>query len=106
MLTKPTIETRPNPIPCTQAELSDMPPDINAANYPPVRICEIDLAEALPMLSAVNEQTGQRYQRVWCLIRLHSQPIGIVELDFEDSALSPKQYVQHIWAVLQTQIKE
>jgi GT2 family glycosyltransferase len=102
----PLLGRHPNPTPCTQAELLDMPPGIDAANYPPVRIIEIDLGEALPLLPAINEETGERYQHAWCLVRLHSQPLGVIELDFEDHVLAPERYAQHIWTALQTQIND
>lgn len=75
-----------------------------ASEYTPMSILEIELGKALPLLSAVNEQTGYRYQRALCLIRLHSQPIGRIELALSDGQASPQDYAPRIWSALKTQI--
>src|SRR5690349_14770286 len=67
---------------------------------------EIELSQPLPTLSAVNEETGQRYHRILCLVRLHSQPLGMVELHVEHSVLEAKEYVQNIWETLSAPITE
>lgn len=77
-----------------------------ATQYIPLAILEIELGETLPTLSACNEQTGYRYQRALCLIRLHSQPIGRIELGLNDGQASPQDYAPQIWDALRTQINE
>jgi GT2 family glycosyltransferase len=106
MLKTSTPGRHPNPTPCTQPELSGMPSGIDAASYPPLRTFEIELGEALPILCAINEETGERYRHAWCLIQLHSHPLGVVELNFEDDVLVPERYAQQVWSVLQGEINE
>ncbi len=72
----------------------------------PKRILEIELSQSLPTLSAVNEDTGQCYRRILCLVRLHSHPLGMVELCVENSILEAKDYIQTIWRSLSAQINE
>ncbi|HTK11595.1 MAG TPA: glycosyltransferase [Ktedonobacteraceae bacterium] len=72
----------------------------------PVRIVEIELGQALPLLTAHDENSGRSYQRAHCLVRLHDQPMGIVELAFEKQELSASDYVQLIWDALHTPINE
>src|ERR1700704_4102466 len=72
----------------------------------PVRILEIELSQPLPTLSAVNEDTGQHYHRILSLIRLHSYPLGMVELHAEASTLEVEEYIQNIWETLSAQINE
>jgi glycosyltransferase involved in cell wall biosynthesis len=79
---------------------------VQAADYAPARILEIELGESLPSVSAVDEKTGQRYQRAMCLVRLHTQPLGVVEFQLVEEWTSPFDYAQHIWYVLGTQINE
>ncbi len=67
---------------------------------------EIELAGALPTLSALHGQTGQRYQRARCIIRLHAQPLGTIELSFLNDTLEPDRYVEHIWEALHQQIND
>ncbi len=72
----------------------------------PKRILEIELSRPLPTLSAVNEKTGQCYHQILCLVRLHSHPLGLVELYTENSVLEAKDYIQDIWRSLSAQINE
>jgi glycosyltransferase involved in cell wall biosynthesis len=74
------------------------------AEYTPMAVLEIELGEALPTLSAINKQTGYRYQRALCLIRLHSQPLGRIELALFDGEADPQDYAPRIWDVLNVQI--
>ncbi len=81
--------------------------EVQAADYyAPVRILELELSHPLPTISAVDDKTGQIYRRANCLVRLHTQPLDIVELTLDKSEVHPDEYVQHIWQALQMQINE
>jgi len=57
--------------------------EVSAAQIPdlaPVRILEIEVGQPLPGVPAIDEKTGQHYQRALCLVRLHAQPLGLMEL--------------------------
>jgi glycosyltransferase involved in cell wall biosynthesis len=73
-------------------------------SFSPVRICEVEIGEPLPDISATNEQTGQQYQRAQCLIRLHTQPLGLLELPLDESGANAEVYAGHIWQALGEQI--
>ena len=73
-------------------------------NFSPIRICEIEIGKPLLDISAANEQTGQQYKRAQCLIRLHTQPLGLVDFTFETGELSPDEYAAYIWQALGEQI--
>src|SRR5258708_369052 len=73
-------------------------------NFSPVRICEIEIGEPLPDISATNEQTGQQYRRAQCLIRLHTQPLGLLQLPLDESEANAGVYAGHIWQALGEQI--
>lgn len=74
--------------------------------YTPVRILEIELGQPLPKLLAFDEKKERYYQRASCLIRLHSQPLGLVELTINKEILAPEEYAPVIWQALRTQINE
>lgn len=74
------------------------------ADFVPVLLQEIELSQPLPILLAFNEVRGQTYQRVRCVVRLHTQPLGLVELCFEGERLLPGEYAQQIWQSLEEQI--
>lgn len=76
------------------------------AEYQPMAVLEVELGERLPVLSATNAQTGDRYQRTLCLVRLHSQPLGRLELALNNGQSQPEEYVPLIWQALHNEINE
>jgi len=77
-----------------------------APDFEPVRMLEIEIGQPLPHVYAFDDRTGQHYRHANCLIRLHSQPLGIVELQFDESGVSPRECAQRIWLTLHAQIIE
>jgi len=80
--------------------------EAQAGEYAPVRILELELSQPLPTISARDDKTGQIYRRANCLVRLHTQPLGIVELTLDKNEVSPHEYVQHIWSAFNAQMNE
>src|SRR5436305_1243482 len=77
-----------------------------APAYTPERVFEIELGEPVPTLSTLAEKMGYRYQRVRCLVRLHTYPLGIVEFPLVEDETNPYEYIQHIWHTLGVQIDD
>lgn len=77
-----------------------------ASNYEPTRVLEIELGQPLLPLSAFDEKTGHQYKRALCLIRLHTQPIGVIELQLDEPATDACAYAQHIWSNFAGKINE
>lgn len=77
-----------------------------AFNFMPTRILEIELGQSLPVVSAFDAKTGHFYRRAMCLIRLHTQPLGTVELELRETGLGPDEYAPYIWHHFHTQINE
>lgn len=83
------------------------PPDVTQqAELEPMRVLEIEIARPLSPLSLIHPNTGQRYSRALCLIRANTQPLGLLELKGDSSAISPDEYVPEIWQALGPQIVE
>lgn len=74
------------------------------ASFVPVRLQEIELSQPLPTLFAFDEARGKTYQRMRCVIRLHTQPLGLIDLSFEKEQLLPLEYAPYIWQSLGEQI--
>ncbi len=72
----------------------------------PARIVEIELGQPQSTVSSFDDKTGQHYQRAFCLVRLHTQPIGVVELQLGESGARAEEYCQHIWHTLNAKINE
>ncbi len=77
-----------------------------ATDFAPVRIVEVEIGQPLPTITAIDEQMGQCYQRVRCLVRLHTQPLGMVEFQLNESGVSASDYASHIWHHLRAEINE
>lgn len=75
-----------------------------AADVKPVRMLEVDIGQPLPALSAVDERTGQCYERALALVRLHTQPLGLVDLRLVDPTLTPDAYADQVWRALRAEI--
>src|SRR5215467_5793666 len=75
-----------------------------ASNFEPMRIIEVEIGQPLPDISAHDENTGRSYRRARCLVRLHTQPLGLVELELEEGRVSPEEYAAHFWQALGEQI--
>jgi len=76
------------------------------SNLQPIQVHEVELAGAIPPISGVNPQTGARYQRALSLVRLHSQPLGTVEVALGDDGLAADALAAHIWGALGAQIND
>jgi GT2 family glycosyltransferase len=68
------------------------------------RVLEIEISQPLPVLSAFDKDTQVRYKRVLCLIRFHTQPLGILQFPFESDELLPQDYAPSIWHTFQRMI--
>jgi glycosyltransferase involved in cell wall biosynthesis len=61
------------------------------------RVLEIELSEPLPIITAFDKDTQVHYKRVLCLIRFHTQPLGILQFPFQSDELLPEGYAPSIW---------
>ena len=60
----------------------ETPPGEPAApGFKPVRILEVEISQPLPAVLAVDVATGHKYERAVALVRLHTQPLGVVDRD-------------------------
>ncbi len=78
--------------------------DSIASDFVPVRMLEIEIGQSLPNVSSFDEKTGRYYKHANCLVRLHAQPLGIVELQFDEGGLSAYECARHIWRALHVEI--
>ncbi len=78
----------------------------NIKQYTPARMLEIELGQPLPTLSTFDEKIGHSYERAYCLVRLHTQPLGMIELRLDKREMPANMYAQHIWNALSEKILE
>lgn len=72
--------------------------------FQPAQRFEIELAKPLPDLAPATALSGERYQRAWVLVRLHSQPLGVIELKLSEVGLLAESYAPEIWLVFRNTI--
>jgi GT2 family glycosyltransferase len=68
----------------------------------PIRILEIEIGQPLSPISP--EDKGYSYQQALCLVRLHSYPLGMIELDLTHGPVNADDCAQHIWNALGAKI--
>ncbi|GHO46908.1 glycosyltransferase [Ktedonospora formicarum] len=77
-----------------------------APDLVPMRIIEIELGQPLPVLSNFDEKKGRHYQRALGVVRLHTQPLGTIELQLPRERVEPSEYAQILWNALHNEINE
>jgi GT2 family glycosyltransferase len=77
---------------------------MTAAEFEKVMVLEVELAGAIPAVSGLHPESGERYRRGLALVRLHTQPLGVVEVQIGDSGLSADGYAAQIWDALRMEI--
>ncbi len=75
-----------------------------AADFAPVEIVEIEIGETLPRLQPGTGESGRRYGSALSLIRLHGEPLGMIEVDLPPAGLDPAVLAERIEAELATAI--
>jgi glycosyltransferase involved in cell wall biosynthesis len=70
----------------------------------PYRMLRVELSQPVPEVSALEARTGRRYEHARALVRLHSQPLGLVDLPLGAHGLSAPQCARAIWDALAPQI--
>jgi GT2 family glycosyltransferase len=74
--------------------------------FPPVRLNEVDLAEAIPDIATMDPETGLHYESVRTLVRVHGYPIGVIEFKPSGSNVSADEHAHLIWSKLSSEICE
>ncbi len=77
-----------------------------ALSLAPTRILEAEIGQPLLPISVFDATTNRHYRRAKCLVRLHTQPLGVVELELEAHEMSADECAQCIWQALHAQINE
>lgn len=90
-----------------QATFAAVPPHagyFSAPDLQPARMLDVEIGQPLPRISAVDEQTGQRYTRALALVRLHARPLGLVELRLAGPEATVDDHAGQIWRALHAEI--
>jgi len=66
----------------------------------PIKVLEVELSGGIPAISASGGAGGQPYRQALSLVRLHGQPLGLVEIPLAGHDLSANEHAQEIWREL------
>jgi GT2 family glycosyltransferase len=80
-------------------------PEQGIMEFHPIQILEVELSQPLPNLPAVSPQTGRSYCRADILVRLHTYPLGMIDIEIPESGLSASELAHRIWLSLSLQIQ-
>lgn len=69
----------------------------------PIQLLEVELSGALEDVPALP---GGHAGRAWSLVRLHTQPLGMVDLTIGPEGLSAAEYARQVWQALHVEIAE
>lgn len=73
-------------------------------HFRPVRLLEVEISEPLPAVASVVEETGQQYEDALALVRLHTQPLGLIPIHLGTQGISPTEYARQITDALSDHI--
>jgi len=76
------------------------PTDDLSPGWLPATVLQIDLDGPIPSLPPTDSPAGPARRRAWALVRLHTRPLGTVELDVPDRGLDPSELARRVWARL------
>ncbi|MBV9282706.1 MAG: hypothetical protein JOZ41_21725, partial [Chloroflexi bacterium] len=79
-----------------------MPLDRDA--FSPAQVVEVEISAPIPPLAARDAATGAVYAHAVSLVRLHTMPLGVLDVPVPPRGLSPEEYAGLIWAELGAQI--
>lgn len=75
-------------------------------SFQPVRMCEVEISRPLSPVSAVDVAAGRRYGSAHILVRLDTEPLGLVEISLGQEGLESQRLADVIWGALRPVIIE
>lgn len=76
------------------------------AGFAPIFLNEVDVAEGIAGICLSPSASGLPYGRVRTLVRVHSVPIGVFDLELPSGEMDQAQYSREIWRVMGPKIHE
>lgn len=73
------------------------PVPVTLPNFNPIRMLQVEIGRPIDGIAAATARNGDAYTRAWVLIRLHDQPLGVLELALPDGGLSAEALARAIW---------
>jgi GT2 family glycosyltransferase len=75
----------------------ESPPEPPAPGFEPVRIVELDIGDPMPNLHVRRSAGGLVYGRCLALVRLHAEPLALVEVELQEGSLRADILASKLW---------
>jgi GT2 family glycosyltransferase len=72
--------------------------------FEPAAMLEIEISRALRLEKPIDPNTCRDYRRALALVRLHTQPLGVVELALDQGGADADLIARSIWNALESEI--
>ncbi|NOK71160.1 MAG: glycosyltransferase [Chloroflexi bacterium AL-N10] len=76
---------------------------IETTTFEPIRMLEVELSEPLPDISKYSA-SGVVYTQAYILVRLFTQPLGLIKIVLSEDCLRAESLAHQIWQVLHFEI--
>ena len=77
---------------------------IETAAFQPIRMIEVELSEPLPDILTKHPVSGLLYTQAYILVRLFTQPLGLVKTVLHGDCLKAETLAHQIWQALHSEI--
>lgn len=74
--------------------------------FTPIRMLEVEIGGPIDDVEPARDTQGAVYTRAWALIRLHDEPLGMIELGLPEGSLPARRLAEAIWDDLRAQIND
>ncbi len=86
--------------------MSSSPDAAASPQFSPIRMLEVEISCPLPDIGSKPDRQGAVYRRGWVLVRLHDEPLGVVELALPEGTLTADILARAIWEALSNRIND
>ncbi len=73
-------------------------------DFEPAAMLDVEISRPLPDTPTMRAETGRIYRRALALVRLHTHPLGVIEMPMWEHGIRPYQLALNIWEALGPQI--
>lgn len=80
--------------------LKDVTVEPSISGFDRIRLAEVEIGQPIPRLESQKSADGQAYCRALIFVRLHDEPLGLVEVMLKDGSLSPEDLARGIWPAI------
>jgi glycosyltransferase involved in cell wall biosynthesis len=80
--------------------------DLRVSAFQPALMADVELSRPLRLVACDPSRDVERYERAIVLVRLHTHPLGVVEIHQRPSDVTPADLAGEIWRSLEREIVE